>query len=105
MANKYYVATNTGKGFITHEDQEIAHISGHPANVWVTDEANSSWASRVDATEKTKVDAEDIINATLLDDSGSRQTIMSGSITGQDEEGNDIYTEVDTGVLVTYELP
>ena len=34
---KYYQAENTGKGFITHGDQELAHISGYPGDVWVTE--------------------------------------------------------------------
>jgi len=32
---KYYVATNTGKGFITHEENEANHIAGYPADVYV----------------------------------------------------------------------
>ena len=38
MANdifNYCVATNTGKGFITHTDSRKFWISGYPANVWV----------------------------------------------------------------------
>ena len=37
MANdifNYCVATNTGKGFITHDDSRKFWISGQPANVW-----------------------------------------------------------------------
>ena len=51
MALKYYHATNTGKGFITHAENEVAHVAGHPGEGWTTE--NTSWASRVGATEKT----------------------------------------------------
>ena len=30
----YYTATNTGKGFITHADNESAHVAGYPGDVW-----------------------------------------------------------------------
>jgi hypothetical protein len=33
----YFQATNTGKGFITHADNEAAHVAGFPGNVWVTE--------------------------------------------------------------------
>jgi hypothetical protein len=45
----YYTTANTGKGFITHADNESAHVSGWPGDVWVTE--NSTWAARVGATE------------------------------------------------------
>ena len=60
----YYHAINTGKGFITHEDNESAHVSGYPGNIWVTE--NSTWAARVDATEKTKEEAQTLVNAAIL---------------------------------------
>ena len=71
---KYYQAENTGKGFITHGDQELAHISGYPGDVWVTE--NTAWAVRVGAVEKTKLEAQTLVNTTI-----------SGSV---DEEGNQI---------------
>ena len=33
----YCVATNTGKGFITHTDSRKFWISGQPGNVWICD--------------------------------------------------------------------
>jgi len=29
----YYHAVNTGKGFITHADNESAHVAGYPGDV------------------------------------------------------------------------
>lgn len=60
---KYFQAQNTGKGFITHQDNAAAHVSGYPANIWVTE--NTAWASRVGAVEKTKEEAQAIINDSL----------------------------------------
>ena len=39
---KYFEGKNTGKGFITHEDNEVNQISGYPGEVWVTE--NWRWA-------------------------------------------------------------
>jgi hypothetical protein len=63
MALKYYTATNTGKGFITHNDNESAHIAGHPADIWTTE--NTTWATRVGATEKTFAEAQALVSASL----------------------------------------
>ena len=63
MALKYYTATNTGKGFITHDDNESAHISGHPGELWTTE--NTAWAARVGATEKTFSEAQTLVSASI----------------------------------------
>ena len=55
----YYTATNTGKGFITHEDNESAHVAGYPGDVWGT--TNTAWATRVGAVSKTKSQAQTIV--------------------------------------------
>lgn len=59
----YFQATNTGKGFITHADNEAAHVAGFPGNVWVTE--NTTWASRVGAVSKTKVEAQALVDAAI----------------------------------------
>lgn len=59
----YFYAVNTGKGFITHAENESSHITGHPGDVWVTD--NTTWATRVNATSKTKVEAQALVDAVL----------------------------------------
>jgi len=59
----YYVAVNTGKGFITHEENESAHIAGYPGNVWVTE--NTTWATRVEAASKTKPEAQALVDAAI----------------------------------------
>ena len=70
----YYVATNYGKGFIQHADNEQEHISGYPGNVWVTE--NASWALRVGVVERSKVEAQALVDAAI-----------SGSV---DRDGNQI---------------
>ena len=72
----YYTATNTGKGFITHADNESAHVAGYPGDVWVTE--NSTWATRVGATSKTKAEAQLLVDNAV---SGTYHTIgpLSGS--------------------------
>ena len=73
MAIKYYKATNTGKGFITHADNESSHVSGWPGEVWTTE--NTTWAARVGAVEKTKSEAQALVDAAI---SGSTITNEAG---------------------------
>lgn len=60
----YYQATNTGKGFITHAENESAHVAGYPGEVWITE--NTTWPSRVGAVQKTKEEAQSLVNAAIL---------------------------------------
>jgi len=59
----YYHAVNTGKGFITHADNESAHVAGYPGDVWVTE--NTTWATRVGATSKTQEEAQALVDAAV----------------------------------------
>ena len=78
---KYYQAENTGKGFITHEDNELSHISGYPGNVWVTE--NTAWAARHSLVEMTKITAQTIVNTaisgSLVDSDGLPTTGSDGT--------------------------
>ena len=76
----YYTTANTGKGFITHADNESAHVSGWPGDVWVTE--NSTWAARVGATEKTKAEAQ-----LLVDNAVSGTYYMEGALSGSAVSG------------------
>ena len=67
MANdifNYCVATNTGKGFITHDDSRRFWISGIPGNVWVVTDCVESrhWVARNNGVSKTKSEAQTIVN-------------------------------------------
>jgi hypothetical protein len=60
----YYQATNTGKGFITHAENESSHVAGYPGNIWITE--NTAWATRVGAVLKTKIEAQELVDASLV---------------------------------------
>ena len=59
----YCVATNTGKGFITHDDSRRFWISGQPANVWVATDCVESrhWVARNNGVSKTKTEAQTLV--------------------------------------------
>ena len=71
MANTYCTATNTGKGFFTHEDRQNFYLSGHGGEVWVVgnNAAGVSWINRVEGTAKTKAEAQAIVDA-KIDEAG-----------------------------------
>ena len=70
MANDIYnysVMTNTGKGFITHEDSRAFSIQGYPANVWVATDVRESrhWVARHNGVSKTKDQAQALVTAVV----------------------------------------
>ena len=67
MANTYCTATNTGKGFFTHEDRNDFYLSGHAGDVWVVgnNAAGVSWINRVTGTGKTKAEAQAIVDGKM----------------------------------------
>ena len=72
MANdifNYCVATNYGKGFITHDDSRKFWISGQPGNVWVATDCVESrhWVARNNGTSKTKTEAQAIVTGVVDD--------------------------------------
>ena len=70
MANDIYnysVMTNTGKGFITHEDSSEFWRRGYPANVWVATDVRESrqWVARNNGVSKTKDQAQTLVTAAV----------------------------------------
>ena len=70
MANDIYnysVMTNTGKGFITHEDSRAFWKAGYPANVWVATDIRESrhWVARHNGVSKTKDQAQALVTAVV----------------------------------------
>ena len=59
----YCVATNTGKGFITHDDSRKFWISGNASNVWVVTDTFDSrlWIARNNGVTKTKSEAQTLV--------------------------------------------
>ena len=70
MANDIYnysVMTNTGNGFITHEDSRAFWKAGYPANVWVSTDIRESrhWVARHNGVSKTKDQAQALVTAVV----------------------------------------
>ena len=70
MANDIYnysVMTNTGKGFITHDDSRAFWRQGFPANVWVATDIRESrhWVARNNGVSKTKDQAKTLVTAAV----------------------------------------
>ena len=70
----YGTATNTGKGFFTHEDRRnffLRGYSGHDGSnyvdTWVigNNEKGALWLAEASGTEKTKTDAQNLVNAAV----------------------------------------
>ena len=61
----YGTATNTGKGFFTHQDRQNFYLAGHPANVWVVgnNEKGALWLAEKNGVEKTKTEAQALVTA------------------------------------------
>ena len=61
----YGTATNTGKGFFTHQDRQNFYLSGQPANVWVVgnNEKGALWLAEKNGVEKTKSEAQALVTA------------------------------------------
>lgn len=68
----YYQIVNPGiADWITHEDNELAHIAQYGNDIWVTE--NTAWAARVGATELTKDQAQAICDAEVIQDQATWQ--------------------------------
>ena len=61
----YGTATNTGKGFFTHQDRLNFYLAGHPANVWVigNNVEGARWLAEKNGVEKTKAEAQALVTA------------------------------------------
>jgi len=65
--NTYCTATNTGKGFFTHQDRNDFYLSGHAGDVWAVGNNTHgiSWINRVSGTAKVKADAQAIVDGNV----------------------------------------
>ena len=61
----YGTATNTGKGFFTHEDRLNFFLRGYPGDVWGigNNEKGALWLAEKNGVEKTKAEAQAIVTA------------------------------------------
>tara|TARA_Y100000004_G_C8907470_1_gene409383 strand:+ start:540 stop:860 length:321 start_codon:yes stop_codon:yes gene_type:complete len=69
----YCTATNTGKGFITHQDRHDFYIRGFIANVWVVEKntEGANWIARVSGVAKTHAEAKTIVDNQITTDQGT----------------------------------
>ena len=63
----YGTATNTGKGFFTHEDRQNFFLRGYPADVWCVGNnvEGARWLAEKNGVEKTKAEAQALIDAEI----------------------------------------
>ena len=61
----YGTATNTGKGFFTHEDRLKFFLRGYPAEVWCVGNTadGARWLADKNGVEKTKAEAQALVTA------------------------------------------
>ncbi len=66
----YGTATNTGKGFFTHEDRRNFFLRGYPADVWVVgnNEKGALWLAEKNGVEKTKSEAQALVTAKIQEE-------------------------------------
>ena len=59
----YGTATNTGKGFFTHEDRQKFFLRGYPADVWCVGNnvEGARWLADKNGVEKTKAEAQALV--------------------------------------------
>ena len=61
----YGTATNTGKGFFTHQDRLNFFLRGYPADVWCVGNnvEGARWLAEKNGVEKTKSEAQALVTA------------------------------------------
>ena len=61
----YGTATNTGKGFFTHQDRLNFFLRGYPAEVWCVGNnvEGARWLAEKNGVEKTKSEAQALVTA------------------------------------------
>ena len=59
----YGTATNTGKGFFTHQDRLDFFLRGYPAEVWCVGNnvEGARWLAEKNCVEKTKAEAQALV--------------------------------------------
>ena len=95
MANTYCTATNTGKGFFTHQDRNDFYLSGHAGEVWVVgnNPAGISWINRVGGIGKTKADAQAIVDGKIEEAQGTYDALSA------DEKKDALHTRPEKYIL------
>ena len=81
----YCTATNTGKGFITHQDRADFYIRGFVADVWVVEKniKAADWIARVSGVAKTHAEAKTIVDNAIT---AAQSTWDGNNVEGETEE-------------------
>ena len=89
----YGTATNTGKGFFTHQDRQNFFLQGHPADVWVVgnNEKGALWLAEKNGVEKTKTEAQALVTAEVT---AAQEAWDLLSDEAKDKPGNDRPTDI-----------
>ena len=87
----YGTATNTGKGFFTHEDRQKFFLRGYPADVWCVGNnvEGARWLAEKNGVEKTKAEAQALITAVVEADQAAWDA-LSAEDQGQSSRPSDI---------------
>jgi hypothetical protein len=68
MAYSYWTATETGRGFITHQESSDLKPKGYGLNIWrIRDSgvASTAWVKKVNASSISKEEAQTLLDDTL----------------------------------------
>ena len=84
----YGTATNTGKGFFTHEDRRNFFLRGYPGEVWVVgnNEKGALWLAEKNGVEKTKAEAQALVTTEVEADQATWDALSAEE---QARPGND----------------
>lgn len=65
--SQYIQATNTGVGFITHDDRDAFTIQGFLDDLWVTDDSDAAtaWIARVGGTTMNRDSAQALVDSSI----------------------------------------
>jgi len=94
---KYCIANNFGEGFITHRDSVAFEFQGFPCDIWVLREntGDVEWIERVNGIEKTKEEAQAILDAETL------RLQQEWDLANPDvTEANEIYSTRPTAIIL-----
>ena len=87
----YGTATNTGKGFFTHEDRQKFFLRGYPADVWCVGNnvEGARWLAEKNGVEKTKSEAQALVTAAVEADQAAWDA-LSAEDQGQSSRPSDV---------------
>ena len=96
---KYCIANNFGKGFITHRDSVAFEFQWFPCDIWVfkENEGDTDWIQRVNGIEKTKEEAQTILDVETLR-LQQEWDLVNPDVT----EENQIYLTRPTGIILPW---